>query len=137
MAGRIVPMQRRAGSVWSKSTCKAAETGRMCKFVPRGGNGPIQLRYRSGPVISGLTFSIYGERGREVDGFIEELARKGGSTPGRCGCCHGVGQAIRIARFVLGAGAHWSSGVAEVGHGHRFGPQHSLRESGSVTREGS
>ena len=32
-----------------------------------------------------------------MDDFIAEVAKKGGSTPERFGCCHGVEQATRVA----------------------------------------
>ena len=32
-----------------------------------------------------------------MDDFTAEVAKKGGSTPGRFGCCHGVEQATGVA----------------------------------------
>ena len=64
--------------------------------VPKGVGGPIQRRCRSRPGKKGLAFGFYGDWSREVDDFIAEVAKKGGSTPGRFGCCHGVKQATRV-----------------------------------------
>ena len=95
-AGRGVPMQRRADSVRKEWTRKAAEADRVWNNVPKGGDGPIQRRLRSRPGIKGLAFGFFGEWSREVDDFIAEVARNGGSTPERFGCCHGVEQATRV-----------------------------------------
>ena len=103
-------MQRRADSVRKEWTRKAAEAGRVLNNVPMGADGPIQQRCRSRPVIKGLAFGFYGDWNREVDDFIAEVAKKGGSIPGRFGCCHGAEQATgvvsswareRIGRLVL------------------------------------
>ena len=97
-AGCGVPMQRRADSVRKEWTRKAAEAGRVWRNVPmRVDGGPIQRRFRSRPGIKGLAFGFYGDWSREVDNFIAEVAKKGGSTPERFGCCHGVEQATRVA----------------------------------------
>ena len=95
-AGRGVPMQRRADSVRKEWTRKAAEADRVWNNVPKGVDGPIQRRFRSRPGIKGLAFGFFGEWSREVDDFIAEVAKNGGSTPERFGCCHGVEQATRV-----------------------------------------
>ena len=95
-AGRGVPMQRRADSVRKEWTRKAAEADRVWNNVPKGVDGPIQRRLRSRPGIKGLAFGFFGEWSREVDDFIAEVAKNGGSTPERFGCCHGVEQATRV-----------------------------------------
>ena len=83
-------MQRRADSLRKEWTRKA---GWVWSSAPKGAGRPIQRRYRSMPVIRGLAFGFYGDWSREVDDFIAEVAKKGGSVPGRFGCCHGVEQA--------------------------------------------
>ena len=70
-------------------TRKAAEAGRVWGSVPKRVGGPIQRRFRSRPGIKGLAFGFYGDWSREVDDFIAEVAKKGGSTPERFGCSMG------------------------------------------------
>ena len=84
-------MQMRADSVRMEWTRKITETGRVWDSAPKGGGGPIQRRCRSRPAIKGLVFGFNGERGREVNYFIAEVAGKGGSATERIGCCHRVG----------------------------------------------
>ena len=51
-----------------------------------------------------------------MDGFIAEVARKGGSAPGRYGCCRGVEQTTRAVstwiRERIGCLALWGSAMA-------------------------
>ena len=114
----------------SEWTRKATEVRRIWNRVPRGGDGPIQRSYRSGPVIKCLAFGFYfyGERSPEVGDFTTEAAKKGGSTPGRFGCCHGVKQATRAvlswARERIGRLAFRESAMAiEVALGIVLGNQ--------------
>jgi len=76
--------------------CKAAEAGRVWNNIPKGVGGPIQRRCRSRPAIKGLAFGFYRDLCRKMDDFIAEVAKKGGSTPGRFGCRHGVEQATGV-----------------------------------------